>query len=163
MIKEISRNTWVKFCKKFSLNNQYRLFNVNVINKDKSNGKIIWDSPFMGLELEKKGRFIDGLRLFSAWADPQSAALPIALFKKPVKLILEKDDEGNDCKLMVHTKDDTQAVIELISDRDPNQHQVLIEKVAYSIYERRGYSQGNDHVDWAEAERKVAEAEAQFV
>ncbi len=163
MIKEISRNAWAKFCKKFSIDNQYRLFNVKVTKKDKSNGKIVWDSPFMGLELEKKGRLINGLRLFSAWADPQCAALPIASFKQPVKMMLEKDGRGYDHKLTVHTKDGTRAMVELISGRDPNQHQVLVEKVAYSMYERRGCSHGNDRADWVEAEKKVAEAESQFV
>jgi hypothetical protein len=162
MIKEISRNTWAKFCKKFSSDNRYRQFGVTVTSRNRKNEKIAWDSPLMGVELEKKGRMIDGFRLFSAWADPQRAALPIVSFKQPVKITLEKDNQGNDCKLMVHTDDDTQAVIELISEKDPSQHQTLIEKVAYSIYERRGYSHGNDQVDWVEAEKKVTEAETQF-
>ncbi len=163
MIKEISRNAWAKFCKKFSSDNRYRQFGVTVTGRNKKDGRIVWDSPFMGLELEKKGRLIDGLQLFSAWADPHRAALPIVAFKQPVKIMLEKDNKGNDRKLTVHTKDGTRAMIELISCKDLNQHQVLIEKVAYSIYERRGYSHGNDWVDWVEAEKKVAETEAQFV
>ncbi len=162
MIKEISRSSWAKFCKKFSTDNRYRLFNVDVAKRDHSDGKIVWESPFMGLELEKNGRLINGLRLFSAWADPQYAAQSIASFKQPTKLMLEKDKQGNDCKLTVHTKDGTRATVELISGKDPNQHRVLVEKVAYSIYERRGYSHGNDQVDWIEAEKKVAETEAQF-
>ncbi len=162
MKKEISRSSWASFCKKFSQNNRYRLFNVNVTNNDKAGGQIVWESPFMGLELEKKGRLIDGFRLFSAWANPQYAAQPIAEFKQPTKLTLEKDQQGNDQRLTVYTKDGTTATVELISDPDPNQHRTLVEKVAYSIYEQRGYSHGADQGDWIEAERKVSETESQF-
>jgi hypothetical protein len=162
MKKEITRSSWARFCKKFSQNNRYRLFNVNVINNDRSGGQIVWESPFMGLALEKKGRLIDGFRLFSVWADPQYTAHPIASFKQPTKLTLEKDKQGNDVRLIVHTKDGATATVEMISDRDPNQHRTLVEKVAYSMYEHRGYSHGGDRVDWIEAERKVSETEAQF-
>ena len=43
MIKEISRSSWAKFCKKFSTENRYRLFNVDVTKRDHSNGKIVWE------------------------------------------------------------------------------------------------------------------------
>jgi len=162
MIKEISRNTWAKFCKKFSQNNRYRLFNVYVNGNGGDKDASVWESPFMGMELEKKGRLIDGFRLFSAWADPQFPAQPIASIKQPTKLTLEKDEQGVDRKLTVYTKDGTEATIELNGDTDPNQHRVLVEKVAYTMYERRGYSHGNDHTDWIDAEKRVAETEAQF-
>ncbi|MFZ5979096.1 MAG: DUF2934 domain-containing protein [Candidatus Zixiibacteriota bacterium] len=38
-----------------------------------------------------------------------------------------------------------------------------MEKVAYSMYEKRGYTPGNQETDWLEAERIVRETEAQFV
>jgi hypothetical protein len=162
MLKEINRNTWSKFCRKFSSENRYRQFNVNVTGQNRKNDKIVWDSPFMGMALEKNGRLIDGIRLFSAWADPKSAALPTASFKQPVKIMLEKDKNGIDHKLMVHTKDGMEALIKLTGDKDPGKHYSLVEKIAYSMYEWRGHSHGNDEGDWIEAEKKVAEAEMQF-
>ena len=39
----------------------------------------------------------------------------------------------------------------------------LVQQVAYSIYERRGYTDGNDMGDWFEAEQKVRQAEKQLI
>nr|MBN2277609.1 DUF2934 domain-containing protein [candidate division Zixibacteria bacterium] len=77
--------------------------------------------------------------------------------------MVETDDHGFDARLKVKTKDGTEATIDLNGGVSTNQGRQLVEKVAYSLYERRGYTNGNDLGDWLEAEHKVREAEDMFV
>jgi len=114
----------------------------------------------MGLTLEKKGRLIDGVQLLSGWWDGDQVARPLYSFKNPDKIMLEINEDGDDWRLMVWTKDGVKASIELVGVQNPNW---VVEKVAYSLYERRGCTHGQDANDWFEAERKVKEAEATLV
>jgi hypothetical protein len=160
MMQEIKKNNWPKFCKKFSMDNQCRLVRINVMDKRNLYGGSTKESPFMGLLLEKKGRLIDGLSLYSAWVNPDKLTEPAASLKQPVKVLLEKDADGNDRKLVVYTNDGNTATIEFLGEKNPH---YLVEKVAYRIFEGRGMAHGNDMGDWFEAEKKIKEAEKQFV
>ena len=81
----------------------------------------------------------------------------------PVRIVLEKDRDGMDNCLSVEGKDGTVAKIVLSGQKVARQYHSLIEKLAYSMYEHRGFTPGNDVEDWLEAERKVKEIELQFV
>ncbi len=160
MTKEIKRNTWSKFFKKFSDNNRFRKINVSVKQNDNYEDWKTFEVPFMGMMLEKKGRLIDGLQLFSGWWDGDQVARPLYSFKSPDKIILEKNENGDDWRLMLWTSDGVEASIELMGVKNPDW---VVEKVAYSLYERRGYTHGQDANDWFEAERRVHEAEETLV
>jgi hypothetical protein len=160
MLKEIKRSSWSTFCKKFSVDNRYRQINVLIRGDDNGKEALALNAPFMGLALEKKGRFIDGVLLYSGWPDAEHVTRPLISFKEPDRIMLEKDDDGHDRRLTVFTKESVEATIELTGVNDPN---LVVEKVAYSIYEQRGHSHGFDSGDWFEAERRVKEAEATLV
>ena len=160
MTKEIKRNQWSKFFKKFSADNRFRQINVSVKQNDNYDDWKTFEIPFMGLMLEKNGRLIDGVQLLSGWWDGDQVARPLYSFKNPDKILLEKNDEGDDWRLKLWTKDGIEASIELNGIRNPGW---VVEKVAYSLYERRGYQHGQDMGDWYEAERRVKEAEAAMV
>lgn len=163
MVKEIKRNTWSKFFKQFNSQNQYRHIRVSLEDKKNNDSELTWDSPFLGMALEKKGRLIDGVQLFSGWASPERVYYPVMHLKQPEKIVLDRDENGKDNRLMVETRDGTRATIELWGEKDASWHRDLVQKVAYSIYERRGCAHGNDGGDWLEAEKKVREAEEQFI
>jgi len=163
MIKEVKRNTWSKFFKTFSSKNQHRSINVNVQDKKNQQTEIVGNFSLMGLALEKKGRLIDGIKLYAGWADPELVTQPIISFKNPSEVFLEKGNDGTDTRLKVKTKDGTEAVIDLNEGGKPEQGRRLVERIAYSLYERRGRSNGNDMGDWLEAENRVRRAEEMFV
>ncbi|MBN1211518.1 MAG: DUF2934 domain-containing protein [candidate division Zixibacteria bacterium] len=163
MNKEIKRNTWAKFCKKFSSDNRYRDVKIKVRDKRKNDINTLEPFPFMGLTLAKKGRLIDGLEFFAGWGDAERVLSPVAAIKEPLKVIVKLDQQGRDEQLQVVAKDGTELYIELYGEPDRNRQHSLVEKVAYSMYEKRGYTPGDDRADWLEAERKVREAELQFV
>jgi hypothetical protein len=160
MIKEIKRNTWSKFCRKFSSDNQFRWMKINMTDRSKNETRFDGDFPFMGLAIEKKGRLIDGLQLVAGWPDPDRVSQPILSIKQPAKVMLEEEKDGKVRALKVKSKDGTEAMIQLAGERNPSW---FVEKVAYSLYERRGYIHGNDIGDWFEAEEKVRQAETAFV
>ena len=163
MNKEIKRNTWSKFCKKFSSENRYRDVKISVRDKTKNDVNTIEPFPFMGLSLAKKGRLIDGLQFFAGWGDSERLLSPVAAIREPLKVTLKVDKQGRDEHLRVVAKDGTEMSIELYGEPDENRQRSLVEQVAYSMYEKRGYTPGDDRADWLEAERKVKEAELQFV
>lgn len=163
MEKEIKRNDWAKFCKKFSSTNQYREVKIRVRDNRKREINLIETLPFMGITLAKKGRLIDGLEIFSGRGDAEKILAPVASFKDPLKVFLKADENGYDNRLRIIGKDGSEIEVELYGEPDRNRHYWLVEKVAYSMFEKRGYTQGNDQGDWLEAERKVKEAELQLI
>ena len=62
-----------------------------------------------------------------------------------------------------HDNGGTTVRIELFGDKTEETERSLVQQVAYSIYERRGYTDGNDMGDWFEAEQKVRQAEKQLI
>ena len=163
MNKEIKRNTWSKFCKKFSSDNRYRNVKISLRDKRRQDVNTIDSFPFVGLTLSKKGRLIDGMEFFAGWGNAEQVLSPVVTFHEPLKVMLKVDKQGRDEQLQVVAKDGTEMYIELYGEPDENRRRSLVEKVAYSMYERRGYTPGDDQADWLEAERKVKEAELQFV
>ncbi len=162
MTKQIKRSSWSRFCKQFSASNQFRPAQVKV---KKTKGRKIIDAtecfPLLGMTLAKKGRLIDGIQLYAGRADVDSPAEPVLTIKDPAEVILEQGASGHDSLLKIKSKDGLEATVEIRQAEDL--YQELLEKVAYSLYERRGASHGDDHNDWYEAERKLGEARRQFI
>jgi hypothetical protein len=162
MIKEIKRNNWSRFVRKFTSDNKYRQISIHAIDKKANNSLSMDDTAFFGLELEKKGRIIDGFRLYTNQYDPYNIPRPVISLKQPEKVTLEKDDRGLDNCLMVKTKEGIEAKISLVGEPAPWRQHELVEKIAYSIYERRGRMDGNDWGDWLAAETLIRQAEEKF-
>jgi hypothetical protein len=163
MVTEIKRNSWSRFCRKFNETNQLRHSTVMVKLRDDNEVEIDQGSPFMGIAITKKGRLIDSVELFTGQYDPDKLTEPLVAVKEPVRIVLEKDRDGMDNCLSVVSKDGTVAKVVLSGQKVAGQYRSLIEKLAYSMYEQRGFAPGNDVEDWLEAERKVKEIENQFV
>lgn len=161
MDKEIRRNDWSRFCKKFNADNQFRPTRMSI--KRRSEGTSAMEmSPFMGIALSKKGRLIDGVRFYTGRWNPENVAEPVMTVTEPASMKVEKDKEGRDVRLRIKGKDGTEVQLELMGDKDDGRTREFIEKVAYAMYERRGHRIGNDWDDWFEAEHKVREAETQL-
>ena len=160
MTREIKRNTWSKFCRKFSSDNQFRWMKINMVDRAKNETRFAGDFAFMGLALEKKGRIIDGLRLLAGWPDPDRVSQPILSIKDPSEVTVEQEQDGKAAALRVKTRDGSEAMIHLMGEQNPDW---FVEKVAYTLYERRGYAHGNDMGDWFEAEKRVRQAETATV
>jgi len=161
MAKEIRRNNWSSFCKKFNSANQYRPTTVSVMT-NKGNDSMRLMSPFMGVALSKKGRLIDGVQIFAARPNPEKVAEPIMTIKQPEKIVLETSPNGADSTLRIRSKDGTEARIELSGEKQREQTKSLVREMAYSLFERRGYVIGNDIGDWYEAEKRVRRAESEL-
>ncbi len=162
MIKEIRRGQWAQFFRKFNADNQYR--QVHITYKESNTNKEISleNRPFIGLGLEKKGRFIEGIQFFAGRGDAIDIAEPILAIKDPERIIVEKDNLGHDFRMTIKTKD-SYEIVAILGPHDYKQVKNLIEEVAYSIYVKRGGLHGADTDDWQQAEKKVYETVAAFV
>lgn len=161
MSNEIKRNYWSRFFRKFNSANQYRPTELNVRIAGKNTARVEM-GPFMGVMLCKKGRAIDGVQFLTGNWNPDSVVEPVVTVKEPAKIWLEKDKNGNDNRLRVRAKDGTEASLEMHGDREPQLERMLVEKVAYSMFENRGCGHGNDLNDWLEAENRVRQYETQL-
>jgi hypothetical protein len=161
MTKQIKRNSWSRFCKQFSASNQFRPAQVKV---KKTRGRKVLSAvdcfPLVGMALAKKGRLIDGIQFFAGRPDVDMPVEPVITIKDPAEVILEQNKAGQDSRLKIRSKDGIEATVEIQQADDL--YRELVEKVAYSLYERRGFSHGDDHNDWFEAERKLGEIRRQF-
>ena len=162
MTKEVKRNQWAQFFRKFNASNQYRHVRVSFRDKDSAREFPLYENPFLGLALEKKGRLIDGVQFYAGRADSDIVSEPVISLKQPERILVEKDETGSERRITIKTRDGLEATADL-GDYDSEKGRRLVEKVAYSIYQKRGGRHGNDADDWLEAERKVREAEAMFV
>jgi hypothetical protein len=162
MIKEISRNNWSKFCKSFNTANQYRQINIAISDKRNGENHVLENSPFLGINIRKKGRIIDGFQLFAGIWDPEKVTAPVLMINEPSKVTIEKDKGGIDRFLKIRAADGAEARLEIFGEKKPEPPRELVEKVAYSLYERRGYAQGNDMGDWLEAENILRKTEEQM-
>ncbi len=159
MVKEVKKTVWAKFCKEFNQANQYRSANITIIDRNNHESELTGNLPFLGVSLQKKGRLIDSVEFFAGRWDPDKLTQPVLSIKEPEKMMLEKNPVGADDCLWVHTKDGSKARVELHGEKNPEMYRSLVEKVAYSIFERRGYSTGNDMNDWLQAEKLVKQTE----
>ena len=162
MSSEVRRNNWSRFCKRFSSLNRYRPVSVRVKQNGSKEVEVSHDAPLVGIAITKKGRYIDGIELFTAQPDPERLNQPAVSIKQPVKIISQQDDEKKDNLLMIESDDGSQMKIELFDDTDSGKHRSYVEKLAYSMYERRGHGSGGDVDDWLEAERRLEEVAHQL-
>ena len=163
MTSEIKRSNWSRFFKKFNQTNQLRHTTIRMKHRNGNEVEINQNSPFIGIAINKKGRLIDGIEVFTGQHDPDRLSEPVVSIKQPVRIVLEKDKDGADNHLLVEGKDGTVASVFLSGKNTPEQYQAFVEKLAYSMYERRGFTPGSDIDDWIEAEKKIKEVEIQFV
>jgi len=160
---EIKRNNWGRFRKKFNTTNQYRQSNLSVKSRNREEIEVCHDTPFMGFAITKKGRLIDGVDFFACQHDPNNLNRPVLSLKEPVRMIAEKDEHGKDTLLRVESRDGTTVIVSLVGERDPQQFRAVVETMAYTLSEQRGFDPGHDTDDWCEAERRVRETEQQLV
>ncbi|HWR83471.1 MAG TPA: DUF2934 domain-containing protein [Candidatus Deferrimicrobium sp.] len=163
MISEIKKTDWSRFVKEFNATNQLRSATVRVRRVRQNEAVLEHNVPFMGIAITRKGKAIDGIELFTGQHDPDNVVEPVVAITQPARITLESEPDGGDCRLFVEAKDGSVATVELTGDNNPQQWHTFVERVAYSVYERRGGAPGRDHEDWLKAEQKVKEASLQFV
>ncbi len=160
MITEIKKSEWPKFHRKFNATNLYRPARLSIIDGD-GNQTTVCPTPFMGIALTREGRKVNGIQFLAGQADPENLIEPIVTVVEPARLMLETDADGSDYRLCIRSQaDNREIVLELTGQRESSQ--TLVQKVAYSLYERRGYTPGSDRDDWYQAEQKVKEIELQL-
>ena len=162
MIKEIRGGQWAQFLRRFNAENQYRQVHITYKESDTNKEISLENRPFIGLALEKKGRFIEGIQFFAGRGDASNIAEPILTIKDPERIMVEKDNLGHDFRMTIKTKD-SYEIVAILGPHDYKQVKNLIEEVAYSIYVKRGGLHGADTDDWQQAEKKVYETVAAFV
>jgi hypothetical protein len=162
MSDEIKRNNWSRFLKRFNSANQFRPTELTIKRNGEETAGIPM-SPFMGVALHKKGRFIDGVQFFTGKWNPDTVAEPVITIDKPSQIWIEKDQDGCDNRLRVRSNDGTEARLKMQGEKQPEQERWLVEKVAYSMYEHRGCRHGDHEDDWLEAEHRVKQAEMHLI
>jgi hypothetical protein len=163
MKKEIRRNQWSRFCRQFSARNQYRPARLRVQSGGQQEQVTDETVPFLGMDVEKKGRLIDGIRIVGLGHDADALAHPLMSLKQPSEVLVESDKTGVDKRLVITAKDGSRATVDLTEGADPEIKQRLVERIAYSIYEKSGGSHGHDINHWLEAENRVVSTEKAFV
>ncbi len=78
-------------------------------------------------------------------------------------MVAEKDEHGKDSLLTVESRDGTTVSLSLAGEKDPQQFRSVVEMMAYTLCEQRGFDPGHDMDDWCEAERRLRETEQQLV
>lgn len=160
MATEIKRTDWGRFCKKFNTSNQFRPMRLTISETSHDPN---WQAPFLGITLNVKGKSIDGVSIFAGNGNSEQIGAPMLVISNPAKILLEKDGDDHDSILTIRCKDGRTVRLELQGEKNPYLEGELVRQAAYSLYERRGKSHGNDWNDWFEAERRLRDLEEQLV
>ncbi len=163
MTDTIKRNNWSRFCRRFSATNQFCEAEVQLMGSTAEPAEATRRFSFVGMDLKKEGRLIDGVQLFGATADVQSVAAPVVTITDPKEIMVERDQDGADRRLTIRSADGMEATVVIHDSSDSDSRQELVERTAYSLYESRGQSYGDDQQDWLEAERRLNQAASVFV
>lgn len=160
MLKEIRRNTWARFLKKFSAENRYRFITVAVSHRGKARTTVSENIPLLGAGLSKEGRLISGIDLFAGHWAPEQMSMPAVSMKQPSRLLVD-GEPNHDQMLVVEGEDGSRLEIRLDATRaEPRS---LVEKLAYTLAERQGFTPHCELDNWLEAERTVQQVESLFV
>jgi len=152
MATEIKRNNWARFLRRFNADNQYRSTSISITSKRQQTVEPD-RMPFLGLALTKSGRMIDGISLFTGQPDPEQLAQPTVAVNQPVKVMQEKNDDGTTSWVSVASDDG--SILTVTFDGEPEQHDAVVGRLAYAMYEHRGADHGHDEDDWHQAEQAV--------
>ena len=163
MTNTIKRNNWSRFCRTFSTSNQFCEAEVRLMGLTAEPGEATRRFSFMGMALKKEGRLIDGVQLFGATADAHQVAAPVVTITNPKEIMVECDRDGADRRLTIRSADGTEATVVIHDSSDSDSQRELVERTAYSVYESRGHSHGDDQHDWLEAERRLNQAASVFM
>ncbi len=158
MTKEIKKNFWTRFVKKFNTENQYRCAQVCVYSQDKDESELLNETPFMGIKVCKKGKAFDRIEFYTGRTDPDFINVPLVAIQQPITINVDYNDDGVSQYLSVLSEDGSSASISLSGEKSEC-CQSFIKQVAYFISEKHGFVPGNDVNDWCEAERKIREVE----
>ncbi len=159
-ITEIKRSEWAQFCKQFNTANQFRQSTLSfTVRRDQQS----FMAPFLGITLSKKGRQVDGINIFAGQFHGDQIGNPLLKITEPTSIQIEKDAEGRDVCLSLRSRNGQIARLELNGDKNPELQSIMVRQMAYSLFERRGYSHGDDWSDWFEAERLLRQLEEQLV
>jgi len=154
MIKEIKKNYWTRFVKKFNAENQYRCAQVCVFSQDKQESELLNETPFMGINVHKNGRTFDSVEFYTGRPDPDFINVPLVAVKEPVGMKVEYNDDGQVQYLSVISEDGSSATVSLQGEKE-ELSQNYKEQVAYFISQKHGFTPGNHVNDWLEAERRI--------
>ena len=150
MTKNIRRKDWAGFCREFNDRNRFRTFKAGDPRK-----KEFAEALFIGVSLLKKGRKIEGLGLYAGCDRPDQPAELVAKVIEPDKIVLDRDDSGNDQKLEIVAGNGAKLAIELSGQADIAPAEPLLQRLAHNIYESRGRTDGGDQNDWFEARKRL--------
>lgn len=159
MHKEIKRNNWSRFCKKFSQDNQYRQATIYCNEGNGFQMNLGSDYPLLGIVIEKKGRYIDGVQLLAGRGDADLVAEPVFSIKQPKQIAVTSDESGTIQSLEISSKDGSTMRVDFQGEAAVDQQRALVQKVAYSLFSQHGNSNGRDFDDWLEAEQRVKRTE----
>lgn len=162
MTKEISRNNWSRFCKKFNQTNQYRRARINFKSASPEQLSIDSEHLLMGICTTRKGRLIDGIALYTGQFDSSRLSRPHVNIQNADRITLVKGKDGDDLGLKVTSRDGSILEILLAGAPDHQQQHAMIERLAYSIAEEQGFPADRDADNWLEAEHQVHQAELQL-
>jgi len=97
------------------------------------------------------------VNLYTTQTDPDRLAEPAVTIKEPVKITADQDETKRDVRLAIESKGGTTVRVELSREENADRLHSTLEKLAYTLYERRGHTCGRDVDDWLEAERLITQ------
>jgi|GEM_PF-6595314 len=150
MTRNIRRKDWAGFCREFNDRNRFRMVKAGDPRK-----KGVAEALFIGVRLLKKGRKIEGLGLYAGCDRADQPAELLAKVIKPEEIILQQDTSGTDRKLEVVAENGATLAMELTGKADISSAEPLLQRLAHSIYESRGRTDGGDQNDWFEARKRL--------
>ncbi|MBA2848224.1 DUF2934 domain-containing protein [Thermosulfuriphilus ammonigenes] len=154
--ERILKKEWKNFLKEFNGANQFRPVRLLV-----DEHLVAENLPFMGIAYEEKTKTVE---FYVGGMDADHIDHLIHSLRSPRAIYALKED-GRLLGLEVQSAKDPKAAVEFIGEPEEAQRtkHELIQKIAYSLYEKRGREAGREKEDWYQAEELVAKMAKRFI
>ncbi len=156
----ILKKEWPDFIKEFNRQNQFRRVTVSLGDEVLVGNPGL---PLVGITYDPDARMLE---VSLGVSDPEDPVRTFHSVEVPRAIYLIKDDEAANpvAGLQIQGAPKTSMTYVYFQDSQPEDARLQwIANMAFSLFERRGKTPGDDQADWYQAEKLVGEAANRFI
>ena len=157
-MRDINRRNWSRFVRDVTRLNQFGRTRIELAEPDGTRRVLCAGAPFWGLELVRRGRRIEAVRIQVGRPDPAAPAATVAELELPARIAKEISTNGRDEVIQIENLRGELLTMTVAPHTKRESYEALISGMAYSLSQGRQFAPGHELDDWFRAEQIVRQA-----
>ena len=159
-MKEIKKQQWSRLCGDIS--SEYRFARTRVLNTD-ANGNSTTEqhtAPLSHLSLARRKGKISAFEVSLCEIRNGSPATSTISIGTPFRILRNPSSEDETETIEIYNEDGLKLILQIFGRTIEDSYGALVEKMAYTLAEVRGFVPGHEQEDWFRAEKLVRKVAA---